>query len=150
IVERSANGKTFSTLGTVAAVNETGNRNYSYVDGSPLDGTNFYRLRIEETTGSMRHSTIVSLRSRNITGQRVSVYPNPIRNNKLQFEASLSAGEYTLKVINSIGVVVMSTFYKHPGGTVVQALPVPRKMTTGVYHLIISGSKAQVITTFIK
>jgi hypothetical protein len=150
IVERSADGKTFSKLGSVTAVNEVHSHNYSYTDGSPLEGTNYYRLRIEETTGTVRYSTIVSLRANSTAGENLSVYPNPVRNNSLQFEASLPAGAYKLKVVNSAGVEVMSVNYQHGGGMAVQPLPVPHKITKGVYHLVISSSKVRVTTTFIK
>jgi hypothetical protein len=150
VIERSADGKTFSKLGSVTAVNEIHNHNYSYTDGSPLEGTNYYRLRIEETTGTVRYSTIVSLKANSTAGENLSVYPNPVRNNSLQFEASLPAGAYKLKVVNSAGVEVMSVNYQHGGGMAVQTLPVPHKITKGVYHLVISSSKVRVTTTFIK
>jgi hypothetical protein len=80
----------------------------------------------------------------------VSVYPNPVKNNSLQFEASLPAGAYKLKVMNSAGVEVMSVNYQHGGGTAVQALSIPHKMVNGVYHLVISNSKVRVVTAFVK
>jgi hypothetical protein len=149
-IERSADGKTFSKIGSVTAVNELHSHNYGYTDQSPLQGANYYRLRIEETTGTVRYSTIVSLRPQGGETRQVSVYPNPVRNNSLQFEASLPAGEYKLKIVNSAGVEVMSGNYRHAGGTAVQVLPVLPKITNGVYHLVISNSKLRVATTFIK
>jgi hypothetical protein len=150
MVERSADGRQFTKIGTVAAANAVYSHNYSFTDAAPLEGTNYYRLRIEETTGTARYSTIVSLRSNSTTGQQVSVYPNPVKNNVLQFEATLPAGEYRLKMVNSAGVAVMSGIYKHGGGTVVHSLYIPQQITNGVYHMVISNNKLQVTTTFIK
>lgn len=150
IVERSADGKQFTQIGTVVAVNAVFSHNYNFTDEAPLEGTNYYRLRIEETAGAVRYSTIVSLRPNNSTGQQLSIYPNPVKNNALQFEASLPAGEYKLKVVNSAGVAVMTGVYKHGGGTVVHSLYIPQQITNGVYHLVISNNKLQVTTTFMK
>lgn len=150
IVERSADGKKFIKMGTVAAVNAVYSHNYNYTDAAPLSGTNYYRLRIEEVTGSASYSAIVSLRPGNSTGQQVSVYPNPVKNNTLQFEATLPAGGYKLKIVNSAGVEVVSTVYQHGGGTIVQAMPISQKLSNGVYHIIISDYKLRITTSFVK
>lgn len=150
VVERSADGKNFTRIGIVAAVNAVYSHNYSFTDASPLSGTNYYRLRIEETTGIARYSSIVSLRSKNVTSQQVSVYPNPVKNNTLQFEATLPAGSYKLKIVNSAGMAVMSGVYQHGGGTIVHALPVSQNISNGVYHLVISNNKLRATTTFVK
>jgi hypothetical protein len=150
IIERSADCKQFTKIGTVAAVNAVYSHTYAFTDAAPLESTNSYRIRIEEATGTVRYSTIVSLRPNGAAGQQVSVYPNPIKNNALQFEATLPAGEYKLKLVNSAGVDVMTGIYKHGGGTAVHSLYIPQQITNGVYHLVISNNKLQVTTTFMK
>ena len=132
-IERSADGNKFSALGIVAATNTHGNHNYTYLDASPLPGTNYYRLRIEEAGGNIRYSAIATLKSGNTATQYVSVYPNPLKNNTLKYEASLPVGAYKLQVINSVGVTVMSRPYQHNGGTAVQTIPVPSQIIKGVY-----------------
>jgi hypothetical protein len=111
---------------------------------------NYYRIRIEETTGGVRYSSIVTLKGSDNASQYISVQPNPVKNNVLQFEASLPAGAYKLQVINSAGVIVMSTSYQHNGGIAVQTLPVRSPITSGVYHLVISGNKTRVVSSFVK
>ena len=150
IVERSGDGRTYSALGSVAATNGIGNHDYNYLDASPLTGVNFYRLRILETSGSVRYSPLVTMKATTYAGQHVSVYPNPVRGNTIQYEVSLPAGEYTLKVVNSVGVAVKAGSYKHSGGTIVNILPVSYNMPAGLYHLIISNNKAQVSTHFVE
>ena len=150
IVERSADGNKFTKIGTVASVNAVYSHNYNFTDASPLEGTNYYRLRIEEASGTARYSTIVSLRSKNATGRQVSVYPNPVKDNALQFEATLPAGDYKLKIVNSAGMAVMSGVYQHGGGTVVHSLTIQQNISKGVYHLVISNNKLRVTTTFVK
>jgi hypothetical protein len=149
-IERAEDGQHFSTLGSVAATNTFGSHSYDYLDASPLPGTNYYRIRIEETTGSVRYSSIVTLKSDDNATQYISVQPNPVKNNVLQFETSLPAGAYKLKVINSAGVTVMSTSYQHNGGMAIQTIPVRSQLTSGVYHVVITGSKTRVTSSFVK
>jgi hypothetical protein len=149
-IERSADGKNFSTLAAVAANNTHGSHSYNYLDASPLPGTNYYRIRIEEATGGVRFSSIVTLKSDDNTTQYISVQPNPVKNNVLQFEASLPAGAYKLQVINSAGVTVMSASYQHNGGMAIQTIPVRSQLPSGVYHLVITGNKMKVVSSFVK
>jgi hypothetical protein len=150
VVERSGDGRTFLALGTVAATNDIGTKNYSYPDASPLTGTNFYRLRIIENTGAARYSSIVIMKAASDVGQHLSIYPNPVKGNTIQYEVNLPAGEYTLKVVNSAGIAVTTGIYKHSGGIIVNVLPVSSIIPAGLYHLIISNNKAQVSTHFVK
>ena len=150
VVERSGDGKTFMALGTVVATNGIGNANYNYLDASPLTGTNYYRLRIIEISGALRYSSVVTMKAASDAGQHISVYPNPVKGNTLQYEVNLPAGVYTAKVVNSAGVVVSASSYQHNGGTIVNVLPVSVAIPDGLYHLIISNNKAQVSTHFVK
>lgn len=150
VVERSADGKKFTKIGTVAAVNAARSHIYSFTDASPLQGTNYYRLHIQEPTGAERYSTIVSLRPGNATGPQLIVYPNPLKNNMVQFEATLPAGEYKLNIVNSAGAGVMTGVYQHGGGTMVHSLYFPQQLTNGVYHLVISNNQLRVTTTLVK
>jgi hypothetical protein len=149
VIERSADGINFSTLTAITATNTHGIHSYNYQDESPLPGTNYYRIRIEEAAGGVRYSSIVTLKAGNNATQYVNVYPNPVKNNTLQFEASLPAGVYKIQVMNSAGVEVMKTVYQHSGGTVVQALPISQ-ITNGIYHLIINGNKARITASFVR
>lgn len=151
VVERSNDGRNFSKLGAITALNGTGRHQYSYIDAAPLEGTNFYRLLKEEIAGTSSYSAIVSLKSRNQPAQQqVRVYPNPVKNGLLQFETNLPAGKYQLQVMNSAGVQVMLYSYQQNGGTAVQTISVGQQLTGGIYHVVISGEGVKVGTTFVK
>ncbi|MEO5892884.1 MAG: T9SS type A sorting domain-containing protein [Ferruginibacter sp.] len=74
---RSANGSNFLPIGYV---NAKGNSNvkvdYSTIDGQPLHGINFYRLRMVDKDGTITFSNIVTV---NVNGEVFSlrVFPNP-------------------------------------------------------------------------
>jgi hypothetical protein len=89
ILERSPNGKDFFSLVTIGPVANNGRAaNYSVTDKQPYPAYNFYRVRGIETNGKsyvthiIRASTIRS-------GRILSVLPNPVREGRLQWEATL-------------------------------------------------------------
>ena len=133
VVERSGDGKTFLALGTVAATNGIGKANYNYLDAMPLTGTNYYRLRILERSGALRYSSVVTMKAASDARQHISVYPNLVKSNTLQYEVNLPAGTYTLKVVNTAGVVVTTGSYKHSGGTIVNVLSAAAAIPPGLY-----------------
>jgi hypothetical protein len=80
-VQRSFNGKDFETIGVVKAA---GNSNtlleYSFVDNSPQDGYNYYRLKQVDIDGHFVYTGIVKVYFDNeiITKKpNMLVYPNP-------------------------------------------------------------------------
>ena len=75
-VERSADGTNFEVLGFVAAAgNDRIQQNdYSFVDATPLAGTNTYRVRQVDVDGKENISKIVSVQT---FAGNIAVYPNP-------------------------------------------------------------------------
>ncbi len=80
-VERSANGRDFSSIGTVQA-GITASGNYSLVDHQPLQGLNYYRLRITDKDAAIRYSPIRKLSFTGTTND-ITIYPNPVVNGRL-------------------------------------------------------------------
>ncbi len=75
-IERSTNGRSFGTIGTVAATNSNlAIKNYSFFDNNPAEGKNFYRLKLVDKDGLFSYSNIVSVNFG--AAFEISVYPNP-------------------------------------------------------------------------
>ena len=75
-VERSSDGRNFSTIGTVRG-STNNNHRYTYIDNAPLPNINFYRLRIKEQNGEFSYSPVIVLK--NFSVEQFSVYPNPAK-----------------------------------------------------------------------
>jgi hypothetical protein len=59
LVQRSPDGTTFSTIGTVAAAgNSSITLDYSFVDGSPVAGNNYYRLEEVDQDGYTTYTAV--------------------------------------------------------------------------------------------
>src|SRR5690606_26445811 len=58
VIERSADAKVFSALGTADAKGISGSR-YSFVDANPFTGVNYYRIEVLNNDGSRFYSKVV-------------------------------------------------------------------------------------------
>lgn len=75
-VQRSPNGKKWDAMGSVTAVNSSNSlQSYQFLDNSPLEGHNLYRLKMIDLDGSFTYSRIQAV----IFGQLavMTAYPNP-------------------------------------------------------------------------
>lgn len=73
-VEKSTDGRTFKSIGTVAGSSE-----YSLIDANPVTGYNYYRIKGVDADGQFTYSKIIDVlySSSNTT---LAVYPNPVEN----------------------------------------------------------------------
>jgi hypothetical protein len=75
-IERSAEGIRFTAIGTVAAAgNSSIQQNYGFTDHAPLNGNNYYRLRMTDLDNTARLSNVKLLNFSK--GNSISIYPNP-------------------------------------------------------------------------
>jgi|GEM_PF-1788991 len=77
-IQRSADGKDFIDISFVNAANtEATKHSYNYTDTHPLNGVNYYRLKIEDINGSFEYSTTLKLENSNTIGHPFTIAPNP-------------------------------------------------------------------------
>jgi hypothetical protein len=80
-VERSTNGTTWETAGSVSADHSNlPAKRYQFTDHQPFKGKNYYRLASVETTGRTQYSPVLTINFavQDIIGG-VSVFPNPFK-----------------------------------------------------------------------
>jgi|GEM_PF-4843521 len=76
-VERSADSRTFNQVGSVTSLGNTHqDRTYKLYDPAPLNGANYYRLKIAEKDGRTSYSPVRQLSFD--AAIRISAYPNPV------------------------------------------------------------------------
>ena len=76
VVERSADGKIFHRLGTLAAAGSTQARTtYDLTDEQPLSGTSYYRLRQVDLDGTTTYSPVRNVKRGLAKGEGLAVYP---------------------------------------------------------------------------
>jgi Secretion system C-terminal sorting domain len=73
--ERSENGIYFTTINSTPSKKLSGTSYYNFTDNNPVNGWNYYRIRITELNGQVTYSTVKKLNfSKNGI---VKIYPNP-------------------------------------------------------------------------
>ncbi len=82
-IERSSDGAAFVRLGNVSF--GEGQHRYSFADGDPTAGVNYYRLKMVDIDGTFTHSDIRSLILKGIATSYG--YPNPVSENLTVFSA---------------------------------------------------------------
>jgi hypothetical protein len=133
-IERSNNGNSWVRIGIM---NGTATKNYSFVDAMPLNGMNFYRLKIVNKVGLKTSSNIVVVQMNDVAD--VLVFPNP-----------------TKQMLNIVGNVKECKLYTTSGAFVKQfklkesllhqTILLPN-LTAGLYIADIDGKKIKIFIT---
>jgi hypothetical protein len=130
-VEKSLRGDNFQKIGEVIASSKSA---YNYMDNSPTQGTNFYRLRILESAGSFHFSPIVTMRMTSNKAS-ISIYPNPVRNHQLTLHfINQPQGVFTLQLFNNLGQPVLKKLFNHSIGSSFESTVLPVNFGNGMYH----------------
>ncbi|GAB2824842.1 hypothetical protein GCM10027043_27750 [Ferruginibacter profundus] len=74
-VEKSTDGHSYQSAGTVAGVG-AGNNSYRFSDCHLEPGKVFYRLRVTDRNGAFYYSAVMSVRNKPVSN--ITVYPNPV------------------------------------------------------------------------
>ncbi len=141
-IEKSTNGRTFSKVGMQSKRSQLSVENYAWLDATPNNGNNYYRIKAIEQNGQYKYSQVVNVR----TGKgssTITIYPNPVKENQatLQF-INQQKGRFTITLTNQPGQVVSGTYIIHPGGSASQSLPF-QNLATGLYLLKLTDEKGK-------
>lgn len=129
IIERSQDGKEFTSIGTVEGNGTTTEEQfYEYMDESPAIGWNYYRLKQVDFDGQFEYSEVLSIH--HASEGSVSVYPNPItKGQALHIQSDLD--ELDLTIMSIDGKIVKTQ--KITGDTTIDCADLPAGMY--IYHL---------------
>jgi hypothetical protein len=139
-VERSADGSSFTTIGTVTG--EGANGQYVFIDAQPLPSMNYYRLKMINHNGDYSYSKIVPIRYDKIAS--ITIFPNPVKD-VVNVQLQVPSGVVSLQIIDAMGRRVKTITLKSSGSTLSTAIDVSG-LAVGQYY-IHAGSE---IISFIK
>jgi hypothetical protein len=95
-LERSADGKNFGYLATVKAAEKA--QGYTYWDKAPVNGVNYYRLKMMDAGGKFSYSKVVTAALDRTPGFAVTAFPNPVTHT---LKVKIHAGGADARVILS-------------------------------------------------
>jgi hypothetical protein len=120
-IQKSTTGKTWTPLGTVLAKQESNVRvTYSFIDGSPLNGQNIYRLKMVDRDGSFAYSGLESVIMKGLS--MINIYPNPVVD-KFQIATAKGVEVERVELYSGVGRMVMKVTQPDPKGVEVASLP---------------------------
>lgn len=141
IIEWSANGVSFSTAGTLDAVNTPGENHYQFTHTNSVTGKNYYRLKQVDKDGRYTYSAIITVITNGNKG--IQVFPNPA-----QDVLNITSKEKIkmIMVYDASGKKVMVSNQFNRTNTI---LPV-RQLSRGVYWINIVTAQNTHSAKFIK
>ncbi len=131
-IEKSSDGIRFEEIGNVLSSNIS---SYSFIDATTFTGVHYYRIRSNGYNGEVAYSNIVKLN--NIQNQSITMFPNPVKANEstyLRF-VNMNKGTYQMRVLNSLGQVIMKKVITHNVLDGQYSLDFKKKLIPGNYSL---------------
>ena len=143
-VQRSSDGITFSTVGTVSSFgNSTLQHQYSFTDNSPVRGTNYYRLRQVDNNGYFVDSKTVTV---SFNGTLLfTLYPNPAASVVHVNLSSSSPATIVMYDMNGKAIAQKEV----SSGVSSQTIDVS-KLAAGTYTIVLLQDKRQQSLKFVK
>lgn len=141
-IEKSADGKTFASIGSVAANNKPSS--YEFTEQTKLAGLQYYRLRFTNKDGSYNYSSNVALNSK--VAIKLGVYPNPVVSSAIISHPQATANA-SLKVIAINGKTIAS--YPVQVGATQTTISVSG-LVKGSYIVSFENNNTRVTTQFVK
>ncbi len=139
-VERSTDGKTFTTLGRIDGGGTLpSGASYSYIDKSPVAGRNYYRLKQVDFNGAVTYGDKLVILTNDEVQQteKLDFYiaPNPTTYDHINFVLShATSGPVSVKLISMTGLVVSESVMDNAGEDWVR-LDAPSSLGQGLYIL---------------
>jgi hypothetical protein len=141
-IERSVNGKTFETVGTLKGSGTTGEtNNYLFTDAEPLKGRSYYRLKQTDYDGKFEYSTLAPVLV-GINKPEFSVFPNPSKGENINLFLSGVEDMNAAVVISDLsGKVVFTEIIGQENGSFFESIPTVEKLPAGVYFVTVKTNQ---------
>ena len=143
-VERSADGINYKAIGKVQATNAAGINQYNFNDALPVNGKNYYRLKMADLNGAFTFSSVVTVQV-SAKGS-FNIVSNPVKDQLIITHAAATSNA-NLKVVSVDGKVLISNPIAPGSGR--NTLNVSA-LNTGMYILIFESNGQQIATNFLK
>ena len=138
-VQKSTDGRSFSTAATVAARNNNSAYNWLDKDLNHQDAV-FYRVKAIGRDGVFIYSAIVKQGLKE-GSDGITVYPNPVQGAiaNLVF-SNQPQGLYNIRLIGTSGQEIYKTVVQHTGGNALHKIKLPKTTTGNIAQLLIESS----------
>jgi hypothetical protein len=108
-LERSSDGRNYTGIYTISADAARCSQPFDHTDTDPLNGMNYYRLKIVDADGKITYSTTVALLNASKGFDIISIAPNPVVTGNFKLNvASAQTGKMEIVIFDMQGRLVNS------------------------------------------
>ncbi|MCP9749473.1 T9SS type A sorting domain-containing protein [Ferruginibacter sp. HRS2-29] len=145
VLERSADGRTYTGIHTEMSDALRLLQPFNYTDAQPLQGVNYYRLKVTEASGKVTYSPIVTLLGKGKGFELIAVQPNPVLNEAMLNITSAAAAKMEIRVTDIVGKTISTQYVSVIGGT--NKIPMNfSKLAAGTYQVTGKTSDGEIKT----
>ncbi len=149
-VERSVNGKDFTTVAMVFATEKYGTEDYQYTETINSNDKVMFRLKMFDKGQDIDYSKILVFQPKSSNTNEIKIYGNPV-NDKLTFSyTSNETQTVNVKVYDLTGKVIMSQKVNSLEGSNMMSLPLASTFKTGMYVVEVSNGTDRQTAKFVK
>jgi hypothetical protein len=149
-IERSVNGRDFTTVGVVFASEKMGTENYMFYETTSGTDKVMYRLKMIDKNREVNYSRILIFQLKSTTTNNIKIIGNPV-NDKLTFSyTSASTQMVDVKVYDMSGRVVLNNKVNSLEGSNVISLPLSSTFKAGMYVVEVNNGTELLSSKFVK
>ncbi len=138
-IEKSLNGRSFTTVGTVTASQYSDNeKNYTFQEVVLPAGLQYYRIKSTGLNGEIKYSSIARLSAGGVKSL-LTISPNPVPQGSginLQL-TKMVRGRYDIRMQGIDGKVVYRNSIQHAGNNASYGVSIPSGLSKGTYLVTI-------------
>ncbi|GEO11436.1 hypothetical protein SAE01_39320 [Segetibacter aerophilus] len=143
-IQKSANGSSFTNIGNLVAQNYAGTYRYSFLDATPVEGLNYYRLRTLSKDGRETFSNIIQV-DRGVGRTDLRILPNPVQRGVLNLQLNnISSGKYAISLYSNSGQKVFARSLDLLEGSITQTINLPQNLGHGMYFLQLTNGDTRI------
>ena len=135
-IQRSYDGNNFETIATV----QHSIREYSYPDNTAENKNVYYRIVMHDNDGHIQYSSVLMLKVLNSSVLSVALMPNPVRDHATLKIESGKAVTATVRIINSLGMVVSAKNVNLNKGENSVSIADIIQLSRGAYEVIVNAA----------
>jgi len=149
-VERSFNGRDFTTVAIVFASEKMGTENYMFYETTSGTSKVMYRLKMIDKNSEVDYSRILIFQLKSTIANSIRIIGNPV-NDKLTFSFTSPATQSVdVKVYDMIGKVVLKNKVNSLEGSNVISLPLSATFKAGMYIVEVNNGIELQSSKFVK
>jgi hypothetical protein len=133
-IERSADGRSFTTIGRMDAVQAQCDTPFDFTDATPLVGMNYYRLKTKDDIGTLKYSVVIALLNKANGFELVGMYPTLVHSNAVLSITTTAKTSVDLTITDATGRTIQKKQLIATEGSSVVGVDVTG-LSSGAYQL---------------